>query len=289
MTDLRRVQKSPGRRAIRPAFVIGVLVVNGCVATAPPAASDSKAPLLSGTSWTATVVENDFTAGRRPTFQLRDDGKAAGSTGCTVYFASATVADSTMRIRNLHLEPETERRGTCDSLHLAQQARFLGALRSTRIVRKQAGRVLLLDARQNLLVLLERREDTQTSNGQFVSQVGKYAASLPDGTFNAAENVAARGMAYSANDPLKGMELVEVTPALGRYFGADAGVLVTRVPADNLFDLREGDVILSVNDRQPANAPHALRILRSYPPGTTLDLRVLRQHQSLNLRATLSE
>lgn len=85
------------------------------------------------------------------------------------------------------------------------------------------------------------------------------------------------------------MGLVAITPALGQYFGVDTGVLVTRIPADNPFELREGDVILSVNDRRPANVPHALRILKSYPPGTTLDLQVRRHRELLNLRVTLSE
>jgi heat shock protein HslJ len=274
MARLRYVKRLSGCTAILSVF----LLMSACASTIPSARPDSNGSSLSGTSWTATILENDFTEGRRPTIQFREDGKVAGTTGCTVYFASIEIAGSTLRIRNLLLEPADARPGKCDSLHEAQQARFLGVLESTRLVRVQSRQTLLLDARQNLLAILEQREEPGASSAHLVTEVDESAA-----------HAAAFGGLSSANDPLRGMELVAVTPALGKYFGADAGVLVTQVPPNNLLGLREGDVILSVNGRQPANGPHALRILRSYPPGTSLDVRVLRQRESVNLRATLSE
>ena len=39
------------------------------------------------------------------------------------------------------------------------------------------------------------------------------------------------------------MEVVELTEGLGRYFGADSGLLVISAPASNAFKLQEGDVI----------------------------------------------
>jgi heat shock protein HslJ len=274
MAHLRRVTRLSGCASSLPVL----LLVSACASTIPSARPDSNGSSLSGTSWTVTILENDFTEGRRPTIQFRADGKVAGSTGCTVYFASTEIAGSALRIRNLLLEPADARPGKCDSLHEAQQARFLGALESTRLVRIQSRQTLLLDARQNLLAIIEQREEPSASSGHLVSEVDESAA----------HGAPFEGLS-SANDPLRGMEFVAITPALGKFFGADAGVLVTRVPTNNLFGLREGDVILSVNGRQPANGPHALRILRSYPPGTSLDVRVLRQRESVNLRATLSE
>jgi heat shock protein HslJ len=207
--------------------------------------ASGQGPLLSGTTWTATVIENDFAVGRRPTIQFREDGKVVGTTGCTVYFASGEIAGDGLRIRNLQLEPESSRPGTCDSLHKDQQARFLAALESTRLIRVRSGKAILLDAEQNLLVLLERRDDPHLSR----------------------------------HDPINGIELGAV----------DTAVVVTRAPRDNPFELREGDVIHSVNGRRPANPPHALRILSSYPPGTTLDLQIQRQGEPLTLRVTLTE
>jgi hypothetical protein len=66
----------------------------------------------------------------------------------------------------------------------------------------------------------------------------------------------------------EGMELADLSPALGQYFGTSQGVLVIRVPRDGEFlKLQDGDVILSIDGRIPENGSHAARILRSYQSG----------------------
>lgn len=85
------------------------------------------------------------------------------------------------------------------------------------------------------------------------------------------------------------MELATLTPQLGRYFGSDKGVLVVRAPADGALKLEDGDVILAIDGRQPTSGSHATRILSSYQPGEKLTLRILRQHKSLDVEATLPE
>jgi S1-C subfamily serine protease len=62
-------------------------------------------------------------------------------------------------------------------------------------------------------------------------------------------------------------ELVTLTPGLGRYFGADKGVLVAHAPEDSDFGLQDGDVIVAIGGREPQSGRHAMRILRSYQPG----------------------
>lgn len=65
----------------------------------------------------------------------------------------------------------------------------------------------------------------------------------------------------------EGMELAEISPGLGQYFGTNQGVLVIRVPRDGEFlKLQDGDVILSIDGRVPEDGSHAARILRSYRP-----------------------
>ncbi|HTY94945.1 MAG TPA: PDZ domain-containing protein [Steroidobacteraceae bacterium] len=87
-----------------------------------------------------------------------------------------------------------------------------------------------------------------------------------------------------------GMELAELTPELGQYFGASQGVLVIRVPHDGDFlKLQDGDVILSIDGRVPENGSHASRILRSYQPGEKIHLKILRQKKSLELEGTLPQ
>jgi predicted metalloprotease with PDZ domain len=88
----------------------------------------------------------------------------------------------------------------------------------------------------------------------------------------------------------EGMELADLSPALGQYFGTGQGVLVIRVPHDGEFlKLQDGDVILSIDGRVPENGSHATRILRSYQPGEKIHLKIMRQKKTLELEATLPE
>ena len=87
--------------------------------------------------------------------------------------------------------------------------------------------------------------------------------------------------------PLMDMELATLTPRLGRYFGSDHGVLVVRAPADGGLKLEDGDVILAIDGRQPSSGSHATRILGSYQPGEKVTLRIVREHKTLEIEATL--
>jgi S1-C subfamily serine protease len=81
------------------------------------------------------------------------------------------------------------------------------------------------------------------------------------------------------------MELVELTPALGAYFGTDEGVLVVSAPSDDALQLQDGDVILEIGGRTPTSPEHAMRILGSFEPGETLELTIMRnqRRQTLDL------
>ena len=83
------------------------------------------------------------------------------------------------------------------------------------------------------------------------------------------------------------MELVNLSPALGEYFGTDKGVLVVRAPADDALQLKDGDVILKIGEREPENPVHAMRILRSYQPGESLQLTIMRDQDEMELTITL--
>ena len=75
-------------------------------------------------------------------------------------------------------------------------------------------------------------------------------------------------------------EFVTLTPQLGRYFGADKGVLVARAPEDAALGLQDGDVIVAIGGREPQDGRHAMRILRSYQPGEPVELRILRDRRT---------
>ncbi|MBM4219242.1 MAG: PDZ domain-containing protein [Gammaproteobacteria bacterium] len=84
-------------------------------------------------------------------------------------------------------------------------------------------------------------------------------------------------------------EFITLTPELGRYFGAEKGVLVARAPERAGLELRDGDVILAIGGREPQSGSHAMRILRSYQPGESVELRVLRDRRAQTLSAKIPE
>lgn len=84
-------------------------------------------------------------------------------------------------------------------------------------------------------------------------------------------------------------EFVTLTPGLGRYFGTEKGVLVARAPEDSTLGLQDGDVIVAIGGREPQNSRHAMRILRSYQPGESVEIRVLRDRRAQTLTAKVPE
>jgi C-terminal processing protease CtpA/Prc len=84
--------------------------------------------------------------------------------------------------------------------------------------------------------------------------------------------------------PWADMQLVQLTPSLGQYFGTDHGVLVVRAPRDAALKLEDGDVILKIGDRQPATPAEAVRILYSYAAGQAITLHILRKDKPLTVR-----
>jgi S1-C subfamily serine protease len=82
---------------------------------------------------------------------------------------------------------------------------------------------------------------------------------------------------------LEGLELANLSPQLGRYFGAERGVLVLRVPPKGPWKLQDGDVIQSIDGRVPTSGSHATRILRSYQAGEKVRIRVLRDRKPLDV------
>ena len=84
------------------------------------------------------------------------------------------------------------------------------------------------------------------------------------------------------------MELVELTPELGSYFGINAGILVVRAPS-YVSQLEGGDVIVEVSERVPNSIAHTMRILGSFDPGETLKLTIMRDQKRQTLEIVLPE
>ena len=113
---------------------------------------------------------------------------------------------------------------------------------------------------------------------------GGYAFAFGDSDFDAhmpppsAVAGATHGMIWRS-DGFGDMEMVSLTEGLGRYFGTDKGLLIVRAPENNDFKLQDGDVIQSIDGREPTSVRHAMRILGSYEAGEKLDIVIMRDRK----------
>lgn len=80
-----------------------------------------------------------------------------------------------------------------------------------------------------------------------------------------------------------GLDLAELTPELGEYFGTREGLLVLRTPKDSASELRAGDVILTIDGRRPTSEAHARRILGSYDAGENAKLEIMRKQKKVTV------
>ena len=86
-----------------------------------------------------------------------------------------------------------------------------------------------------------------------------------------------------AHTALGDLELVELNKGLGRYFGTDTGLLVVNAPKSDVFDLQGGDVIQTIDGREPKDVRHALRILGSYAAGEKLKMGIMRDKKKRSI------
>jgi S1-C subfamily serine protease len=89
--------------------------------------------------------------------------------------------------------------------------------------------------------------------------------------------------------PLAGLELVTLNADLGEYFGTTDGVLVVRVRGEDDLPLKAGDVIVTIGGRKPTSPASAMRILRSYDEGETVQIEVMRKQKRLTVTWTLPD
>ena len=85
------------------------------------------------------------------------------------------------------------------------------------------------------------------------------------------------------------MEFVELNPELGEYFGTSEGLLVVNTPKDSSFQLKPGDVLLKIGDRTVTEPSQAYRILRSYDPGESVSLEIMRKQKRQSLTVKMPE
>lgn len=84
-----------------------------------------------------------------------------------------------------------------------------------------------------------------------------------------------------------GLEVQTMNPDLGRYFGADSGVLVLDVAEEGAPDVVPGDVILALDGRGVDDTGTLDRILRSYEAGEQVEMRIRRNDREQSLTVSV--
>jgi S1-C subfamily serine protease len=110
---------------------------------------------------------------------------------------------------------------------------------------------------------------------------------MPAGARLRSERLPEGGFLFSYGGPLSNVELAPLNADLGAYFGTTEGGLVITVPKESTLGLKGGDEVLGVDGRKTSTPSGLLRILRSYEPGDSFKLEVMRNKSRQTINGTL--
>ena len=86
----------------------------------------------------------------------------------------------------------------------------------------------------------------------------------------------------------QGLDLVDLNPGLGAYFGTDEGVLVANANEDSPLGLLPGDVVVEVDGRTVDDVAELRRILRSYEADEEIPFRIWRDGSETTIVGTVN-
>lgn len=97
------------------------------------------------------------------------------------------------------------------------------------------------------------------------------------------------GFNFAFGGPFMHLELAPLNSDLGQYFGTTEGVLVIDVPKESTLGVKGGDVILNVDGRKATSPGSLFRILRSYDPGDSFKLEIMRNKSRMTVTGKLEK
>lgn len=84
-----------------------------------------------------------------------------------------------------------------------------------------------------------------------------------------------------------GLEMVDLNPGLGSYFGVNEGVLIADVESRSPLGLEPGDVVISVDGRQVDDTDELRRILDSYTDDEEIVFRIRRSGDETSVEGSI--
>jgi len=91
--------------------------------------------------------------------------------------------------------------------------------------------------------------------------------------------LAARPTGFAALPVPGQLQMLDIGPALGEYFGVDQGALVVSAGADG--PLRAGDILVEVDGTEISSSAHGYTLLSALTGQTELTVRRLHRYQTL--------
>lgn len=85
------------------------------------------------------------------------------------------------------------------------------------------------------------------------------------------------------------LRLAAMNPDLGKFFGADSGVLVLEQKNERFAPLATGDVISSIGGERVESPIDVMRALRRHEPGSTVNVEVMRERKRQVLVLTVPQ
>jgi S1-C subfamily serine protease len=89
---------------------------------------------------------------------------------------------------------------------------------------------------------------------------------------------AARRTVTQLPELAEGLQLISLTPDLAPYFSTSKGLLVLRAPTEAALQLREGDVIQSIDGHEPRDGGDVRSLLNVHEAGERVEITVTRRH-----------
>lgn len=114
---------------------------------------------------------------------------------------------------------------------------------------------------------------------------------VPPGTLRLFADTLASGpweVRWGGSRGAHGLDLVEINPGLGAYFGTAEGVLIADVEDDSPLGLLPGDVVVAVDGRVVDDIDELHRILDSYRSDEEISLRIFRDGAQTTVTGTIN-